>query len=471
MLSYPLLLLPVLSVLAHPPPPSFEPGPPGSPSSWPQGPPSAWPHGPPSQGPPHNGPYGPPGNGLQQGGKVCVVESAGSNDSAPAIIDALDKCGRNTGSDQGLVVFKNETYNVKSVMNTTGLRNVKIEHYGTLLWDTNIPYWLNHSLPVGYQNQSSAWLFGGENVHWNGFGYGTLDGNGQVWYDFINGTNNYPGRPHQITITGTDDSVFEGIRFVQSQMWTMTIIHSNNVLMENIYVNSTDLEHPVGFEFSSLNTDGADTIYADNITFRGWTVDNGDDSISTKANSTNILIENCDFYTGLGVAVGSIGQYKDRFEIVENVTVRNVSINHMRYGVYFKTWTGVSSGYPPNGGGAGLGYAANLTFEDFHFNNASGLFAVTQCTSYNSATGNCDTSEFNIRDVTIKNWYGTTTSDVVASIQCSAASPCTGMVIENVSGLLDTVNGTVPAQYLCDSVVSPTSFNCTGAPYGENNRK
>lgn len=50
-------------------------------------------------------------------------------------------------------------------------------------------------------------------------------------------------------------------------------------------------------------------MYADNITFRNWIVDNGDDSISMKANSTNILIENCDFYTGLGIAIGSIGQY------------------------------------------------------------------------------------------------------------------------------------------------------------------
>lgn len=38
-------------------------------------------------------------------------------------------------------------------------------------------------------------------------------------------------------------------------------------------------------------------------------MDNGDDSIAMKANSTNILIENCDFYTGLGIAIGSIGQY------------------------------------------------------------------------------------------------------------------------------------------------------------------
>lgn len=50
-------------------------------------------------------------------------------------------------------------------------------------------------------------------------------------------------------------------------------------------------------------------MYVNNVTFRNWIVDNGDDSISLKANSTNVLIENCDFYTGLGFAVGSIGQY------------------------------------------------------------------------------------------------------------------------------------------------------------------
>jgi hypothetical protein len=62
----------------------------------------------------------------------------------------------------------------------------------------------------------------------------------------------------------------------------MTVIHSENVLLEDIYVNSTDTSQAVGFDFSSLNTDGADTIYANNITFRRWTVDNGDDSISSK---------------------------------------------------------------------------------------------------------------------------------------------------------------------------------------------
>lgn len=143
----------------------------------------------------------------------------------------------------------------------------------------------------------------------------------------------------------------------------------------------------------------------------------------------------------------------------------------MRYGVYIKTWTGISTGYAPNGGGGGLGYAANMTFEDFKLKNAGGIFAITQCTSYNSASGNCGTSEFNIRDLTLKNWSGTTTSDVIGEMQCSAAAPCTGFAIEGMDGIMDTVNGTLPSQYLCDSVVDPVGFNCTGAPYGENPRK
>lgn len=156
----------------------------------------------------------------QAADNTCVVEPGpNGTDSAPAIIDAFKNCGHNDAASRGKVVFLDQTYTVKTVMNTTGLSNVDVDQQGTLLWDQNVEYWLNNSLPVGYQNQSSAWLFGGEGITWDGHGKGTLDGNGQVWYDYINGTNNYPGRPHSITYTGMRDSVIEGLRFVQSQMW------------------------------------------------------------------------------------------------------------------------------------------------------------------------------------------------------------------------------------------------------------
>lgn len=153
-------------------------------------------------------------------GPTCVVRPNHIGDSAPNIIAAFKACGHNAPNRRGQVVFLNQTYTIASVMNTTGLANVDIDLRGTLAWNnSDIPYWLSNSLPVGYQNQSSAWLFGGDGVHWQGHGYGTFNGNGQVWYNFINGASNYPRRPHQLTITGTTNAVFEGINFWRSQMW------------------------------------------------------------------------------------------------------------------------------------------------------------------------------------------------------------------------------------------------------------
>lgn len=108
--------------------------------------------------------------------KTCTIKpSLDGSDDTPAILKAFDSCGKN-----GRVVFINETYHVDTVMNTTGLENVDIDLYGTLLWSANITYWFNASLFFGYQNQSSAWWLGGSNICFNGHGSGTLDGNGQV---------------------------------------------------------------------------------------------------------------------------------------------------------------------------------------------------------------------------------------------------------------------------------------------------
>jgi galacturan 1,4-alpha-galacturonidase len=83
-------------------------------------------------------------------------------------------------------------------------------------------------------------------------------------------------------------------------------------------------------------------------------------------------------------------------------------------------------------------------------------------------TGDCDTSKFNIRNIHLDNITGTIRTDVVTTLQCSAASPCQNInlskvVVENSS------NHTTPRQYQCDSVEMAVGFNCTGPPSGENN--
>lgn len=174
---------------------------------------------------------------YSQSRKVCSVPAGGTNatDDAPAIIEAFENCGRG-----GTVRFENTTYYVNSVMNISGLQDCTIDLQGTLVvcvfpfprcclsmqanlavsqWSTDIEYWLNHSMPVGYQNQSTAFKLGGDRVLLDGHGHGTFDGNGAVWYHYAAGISNLAGRPHALTLDGLTNSRVTGVQFLRSQMW------------------------------------------------------------------------------------------------------------------------------------------------------------------------------------------------------------------------------------------------------------
>ncbi|RAL11210.1 putative exo-polygalacturonase [Aspergillus homomorphus CBS 101889] len=383
----------------------------------------------------------------------CVVPAGDSTsvDDVPAILEALKTCGNG-----GRVSFSNTTYHINSVMNTTWLNDVEIDLQGTLLWSTNISYWLANSLDVGYQNQSTAWILGGKDIVFDGHGYGTFNGSGPVWYSYASGVSNYPRRPHQLTITAKD-STFKGLRFVQSQMWTMSIIYSENLLFDSVYVNNLNTNGG-----SSRNTDGANTIRSRGITFTNWLVVNGDDSISLKGNSSDITIADSAFSTGLGISIGSIGQYKDEFETVENVRVTNCTYKKTTHAVYVKTWTDDQVGYPPNGGGGGLGYISDLKATDLTFDNLKGTpFTVSQCTTFSGASGNCTNSKFQVKDLFFGDISGTLPSANVISFQCSAVAPCENITVEDTS-LRITGSSTKADQYLCGNVEGTVGFNCTG---------
>ncbi|KAH7397380.1 extracellular exo-polygalacturonase-like protein [Pyrenochaeta sp. MPI-SDFR-AT-0127] len=389
--------------------------------------------------------------------KTCTVKAGGTNttDDAPAIRAAFQECGRH-----GKIVFTPTTYHVNSVLDIRALEDVEIDVRGELLWGTNIQYWLNASLPVGYQNQSTAFILSGNNVRINGHGVGTFNGNGDYWYEWIRqqpNTSNYPGRPHQITFTGLTNSVVKGLNFLRSQMWTMSILHSHHSVWENIFINNT------GNRVQSSNTDGVDTFFSSNLLFRNWTVYNGDDSFSLKANSTKITLLDSKFYNGLGIAMGSIGQYKGAFETIEDFHAENIYFENTLHAFYVKTWTNDQVGYPPNGGGGGLGFARGMTLKNLTTKAMrGGGFTVSQCTRFSGApgVGNCTNSQFQVRDVTIDGFKGTTRDRRVLSLQCSAVAPCTNIALSDVD--IRYSNGTTVPNYLCGNVVGNRGWNCTG---------
>ncbi|KAE8323784.1 galacturan 1,4-alpha-galacturonidase B [Aspergillus sergii] len=383
----------------------------------------------------------------------CVIPANGDGtDDTPAILDAFEQCG--TG---GNIVFQNRTYYVNQFMRTTDLANVTIDIHGTLLWSKNTTYWLNNSQPTGYQNGSAAWFLGGRNVRVNGYGYGTLDGNGQEWYDLVKGESNYPHRPLALAIWEGQGITLTGLRMVQSQMWSLAIFWSQNVLVDNFYINSTSSSGE-----PARNTDGIDTINSDRVTLRNLYIRNGDDAVAIKGNSTNILIEDSTFDNSLGLAFGSVGQYLDVFERIENVTARRIQGNGTRYGSYVKTWTGEQVSYPPNGGGGGTGYIRNVTLSDFHiFETEDYPFSITQCTTFSGTSGDCDSSLFEISNITIKNWTGDVGSSYAAYMDCSEASGgCKDITITGFN-VTNTTSGDIVTKYRCGDVSSTHGFTCS----------
>lgn len=258
----------------------------------------------------------------------------------------------------------------------------------------------------------------------------------------------------------------------------MTIVSSNNVLLEDIYVNATSSN-----KNPARNTDGANTLFSDRITFRRWTIQNGDDCIAAKANSTNILIEDSTFYKGQGVAIGSIGQYFDEVEIVENVTTRNIVGYGSRYIGRIKTWTGEQNQWPPNGGGGGIGctsprsslghpYANRepllLDIKNINWHNNTihegerAPLVINQCYT-NVDEANCSTSTFEISDIHFTNLTGTIHSDTVAEFQCSRSQDgCDGIEMEDIN--LENIEDDPPTsatKYKCSNVNDPKGFTCS----------
>ena len=107
----------------------------------------------------------------------------------------------------------------------------------------------------------------------------------------------------------------------------------------------------------------------------------------------------------------------------------------------------------------------NILLSDFTLNNLRGIpFSISQCTTFSGVAGACNTSLFEIQDLTFKNIAGTIAANPIASLQCSAAAPCKNIALQNID--LAWANGTIASGYNCDAVVNQIGFNCTGSTCG-----
>ncbi|TLD25996.1 extracellular exo-polygalacturonase [Venturia nashicola] len=297
--------------------------------------------------------------------RECVVKGGTTEDSA-AILAAIKSC-----NDGGKVVFSADTtYTVGKVMDLTKLSKIDLVIKGKIVFTPDIEYWTANAFKHTFQKAVSFFQIGGSDV--NVYGGGSLDGNGGVW-----GTKS--PRPILFAIIGLNGGQIDNLNLVNSPQWFNLIKNSSNVVYNNIKIKG-----------KNKNTDGWDTLNSKNIVIQNSDISNGDDCVSFKPGSIDIVVQNLVCLNSHSIAVGSLGQYKGEVDIVENIIAYNITMINASHASRIKSWAGhgVMSGVGSGGGGSGR--VNNVTFEKFKVSGVESAITITQCYGEKDAAKDCE---------------------------------------------------------------------------------
>lgn len=139
--------------------------------------------------------------------KLCIVPALGNGeDDAPAILAAFHRC------NNGGTVLLNNNYTILSPLDLTFLQSVDVAISGIVNFGTNITQWVATDFKYTYQTSSTMWRFGGEDVNIYGGDIGTINGNGQVWWD-ANALNSSLLRPILFVVDGLNHGTVSHLNF------------------------------------------------------------------------------------------------------------------------------------------------------------------------------------------------------------------------------------------------------------------
>lgn len=193
-----------------------------------------------------------------------------------------------------------------------------------------------------------------------------------------------------------------------------------------------------------------------------------------------------------GISVGSLGQYPERIDIVENILVRNISMYNSSEGARIKVWPDAFNEKSANlKGGGGSGSVRNVTYDGMWLDNVDYGITITQCYGQDDEEecfkhpvsahawpsishllyriANIDQqARLNISDITFKNirgWTNRVFAPLVAHIVCSSPETCSNIRAENID--IRSINGS--HQATCRNVDNALlDLDCTEWSKGYN---
>ncbi|CAM8890589.1 hypothetical protein QQ045_027017 [Rhodiola kirilowii] len=250
-------------------------------------------------------------------------------------------------------------------------------------------------------------------------GKGTIEGNGQQWWEL-------PCKPHRgpngSTLPGPCDSpamirffmstnlVVTDLKIQNSPMFHMKFDGCEGVLIQNLMISSPKL---------SPNTDGIHIENTKAVGIYNSVISNGDDCISIGPGCANVDIDGVTCGPSHGISIGSLGVHNSQ-ACVSNITVKNAVIRDSDNGLRIKTWQG------------GMGSVTGIRFDNIQMTNVLNCIIIDQ---YYCLSKDCrnQTSAVYVSDIAYKNIKGT--YDVRTPpihFACSDTIACTNITMSDV---------------------------------------
>ncbi|KAI3422978.1 uncharacterized protein J3R85_011497 [Psidium guajava] len=278
---------------------------------------------------------------------------------------------------------------------------------------------------------------------------GTIDGQGDVWWNMWRQRTLSFTRPNLIELVNSRDIVISNVVFQNSPFWNFHPVYCSNVVVRNVTILAP---------LDSPNTDGIDPDSSSNVCIEDSYISVGDDLVSVKSGwdeygiaygrpSSDITIRRL---TGsspfAGIAVGS-----ETSGGVENVLAENINLYKVGVGVHVKTNAGRG------------GFIRNITFSNVYVETARKGIKISGDVG-DHPDDNYDRNALPVvKGILIKDVWGTNVQQA-GLIRGIKNSPFTSVCLSNIN--LRGKPGPREAPWLC-SDVSGAAFKVSPSPCSE----
>ncbi|XP_075076919.1 polygalacturonase QRT2-like [Nicotiana tabacum] len=244
-------------------------------------------------------------------------------------------------------------------------------------------------------------------------GSGTIDGQGQGWWD--QSCRYHPDMegctrlaPTALKFIFCSQSSISNIYFGNSAQTHILIERCNGFKVDSVLIESPG---------NSPNTDGIHIQSSQYVAITNSKISTGDDCISIGDYSSNVQIYNIQCGPGHGISIGSLGK-GGNFAQVENIHVSNAFFYGTTNGARIKTWQ------------VGRGYVRDVIFENLEFNSVKNPIIIDQ--NYCDVRGACKemVTGVQISNVIYQNIFGTSSTDIAINLNCSMSVPCTDITMQ-----------------------------------------